>query len=296
MAYPEFYNTNKNIKYPFINPRNGRFLFDGGFNLPDKAVVDCGFTLGAALNGVSGAVNVWLNSISRAGNTITLVFQCDASGMNGETFVFTRNLVQSTFGATQYVTLSTPARGTGFLVTGDMSAFATFPDGTTQVALKPPLADDSVPYVEPGLVTTLRGHSVTSIQVCNKPRPVGVNCCETQALPANSVVTVGSPISGDVVVRPGYSVLASANASDNSITITGALGAGKGVTCNDSFGGETTPQCKDLIYTVNGVKPADNGALTFSGHSGIYVDTYPSQHLIVIRGELTTQVECATNG
>jgi len=297
MPYPDFYNVNANIKYPFVVPSTGKYLFTEGFELLDAVVLDCGFTFGSRAEFISGVNIIWLSSLRRDGQQYTFTFTSDA--VTGKDFVFVL-YETSPYGATAYTVAATPDYGVGFLATGDLTSLQLLPNNTTVYALIPPIDNQPRAQVEPSLVVSKRGQDVWTVNVGNWDRPVALNCCDTPPSPPTpgTPITVvmepnGSSLTGTVQIKPGVNMTASVDDTTSTVTLAPVMGAGEGTTCEDQ-----TPEpadairCSDLIYTINGVKPAGNGSFQFVGGSGIYVDTYPSTHTLVIRGELTTEISC----
>jgi hypothetical protein len=141
----------------------------------------------------------------------------------------------------------------------------------------------------------MKGHVVQSINVGNLRKTTGVRCCETPPITDDEIDIVAVGLTGNVKFKEGYSMTAYVGAVDRTITFVPIVGAGMGICCNPPLPVPgTTPDCGDLIFTINGVTPAESGAFTFNGSNGIYVDPYPSLHKIVIRGAIEGQLICTT--
>ena len=74
MPRPGFYNDNEHRAYPFI------FNKDQAAALPDSLVVDLNVIMGLDSEFEPGAHDVWLDRVTRAGDTLTLELRTDAPG------------------------------------------------------------------------------------------------------------------------------------------------------------------------------------------------------------------------
>lgn len=293
MPQYEFYNLNERRKYPFVFPVSGELDLStppagpGPF-VTDEVILDAGFILGPkALFEADDQVQ--LESVLRSGDNLTFTFTATSSGIGSSRFVFVRDK-DAPYGATDFVECGDdPLMGIGHLVTGELAAFwATLTNGVTYTVFSlTPIV------VEPALVVSQKGHMVQTINVGNIRRASAVRCCAPDPGFDDDVISVAEQLVGAVKFEEGYNMNVYADAVGKAITFVPIVGAGKGEPCAQIFpGSDNAPLCGDLILTMNGVGASESGAFQMLGGIGLFVDTYPAQHKIVIRGEFDTQLIC----
>jgi hypothetical protein len=289
MPQLEFYNLNEHRKYPFVFPASGKLLLDDpmlNLSIPDDVFLDCGFTLGAVSGYRPDQHQVILEYVKKTGTTLEFSFQ--ATSMTPR-FVFTREN-SDPWGSTDYYMAGSPDYGVGFLATGHLQALAALlSEGTHPVwPGTPPIV------VEPALIVSQRGHYVKTINVGNLKKISGSNCCDPVTPFDDQIVDlVAIGLTGKVSFKAGYNMSLYVDKGQGILILTPVIGSGMGEPCTRAI---PTPgdavDCKDLIFTINGVEAAESGAFTLTASNGLYIDLYPSEHKIVIRGELAKQIIC----
>ena len=92
MAKPGLWNDNRFRSYPFIKGETGKTGAGTIENVPFSTIVDAGFTMGLDSGYVAGEHSVWLELVSRSGDTVTFRFESDAPGLFNRPLVFTRDV------------------------------------------------------------------------------------------------------------------------------------------------------------------------------------------------------------
>jgi len=284
MADTDFYNLNLNRKYPLVTPPTNRYILTGSVEVFDEFLVDCGFTLGPAMQYEPGLHTMYLDSITRSGDNLYIRFKTDTA----HTFEFVR-YKDAPSGKTTYSEASgNPLLGVGFLVSGDIrSVYDQMTEG--QVATKP-VVDDPV-YIEPALVVSEYRHAMTSLNVGNLPKVSPDACCtDPSPIDEETVEMVASGLTGGIVFKAGYNMRVGVSAEDDTITLTPSSGEGEGIYCDDEQ--PEGVKCGDLIYSINGILPSDNGAATIVVSNGFKIEPDPDAHTIAIISKLETEVIC----
>jgi len=303
MAYPDFYNCNENRAYPFVQQTNGKLIFDAAFSLPDNVILDAGFTLGIDSGFDNETSYVDLSEFSWSYESITFVFSVDSIGVS---FVFVRSR-EDLRGATEYVEAEEGASaGVGFLVTGEVSALIdnlTALYGTTGTLSANYV--ENIPKLEPSTITYIGGQRVETVNVANIERYTVDGCCNSISEYAEVGHTVASGLVGNIKLKAGYNTRINVNPLTNVVTFFPEQAAGLGEPCEEveRWPTETKPSgsslfsggdaCGDLIYTVNGVSPTENGVFRLNGGSGISVVAYPDQHRIDIINTIESTLHCS---
>ena len=108
---------------------------------------------------------------------------------------------------------------------------------------------------------------------------------------------------GSLTVVAGYNMRV--DATTESITLTPILGSGLGTQCDElerypseaaAYPGEMLsggPRCSELVYSINGVKPNDNGEFVISGAAGITTDN-TTPNVLNISADITNTTFCST--
>ena len=304
MPYPELYDTNREILYPFVPPPKGRvrFQFTDDY-VPDDFILDCGFWLGSSENYDPSEDLLYLDTLARAGTTLTIVF----TSSSGASFTFTRDAAGTDM-ATEYVDADTGASaGIGFLVTGDLSIIDSVTDGATvqvyrRLTIGSVLESDAT--VEPALVQAESNSTVLSVNVGNltavADRPCN-GCGDAAEIDTDTVhmQVDGTGLTGDVTFEGGYNAVVGIDAVSNVLVLQAAYGAGKGVLCGDPpsryLEDDTTAgeRCNELLYTVNGISPTNNGAFRLQGAVGMSVSPDVDNHKISIVGRIEQVLICS---
>src|SRR4051812_2262022 len=94
-----FFNSNEGRAFPFAAgtvdlPADGPTSIA---NLPNAAVVDCGFLIGAHVDYDPGEHSVFLTTITRTGDTFVLVFESDCPTLFGIPLSFVRTIPTAEF-------------------------------------------------------------------------------------------------------------------------------------------------------------------------------------------------------
>lgn len=307
MAYAEFYNLNANTSYPFVTTSTDTFMFMSGRELPNRLIVDCGFTIGPALDFNPEIGAVYLRSAKRDGNNLILTFRAD-SGSTTTDFVFVRYM-DDPFGRTDYVEASGgPLFGIGFLVTGDIHSLYDLLAPTEEDML---LAYSAFGHltryeatVEPALIVSNRKQSALSISVGNMLRLNEGQCDSCGGSPPvidNKTIKLQASAShmvGRLKFRSGYNAAITASPVSNALSFVAVIGEGLGEVCDNDpirYVGDVPDQgsrCKDYIYTINGIVPNKTGAFQLEG-GGSFVVKPDVPGFLIINSRLSTQVVCS---
>ena len=306
MAYAEFYNLNAYRAYPFIPTATDTFKFIAGGDMPNGLVLDCGFTIGGRLQYTPEVGAVYLDKIKRSGDNLEFTFRVLPDDGTDREFVFVRDK-NTEFGTTDYVEATGGAvYGIGFLATGNLLAFHTsLADGEEKVLFAYSHVGGLDTYeatVEPALVVSLKDHAVITVSVgnvlrledqpcdgCGSPTPIDNT---TVKLQAGALEMVGA-----IRLKGGYNVAVTANTSDNSLSLVGAVGEGLGEVCDNDlvrYDGDVPDQgdrCYGFIYTINGVTPNENGAFRLEGAGNFFVRP-ESIGLVVVNSRIGQTTVC----
>lgn len=328
MATPEFYDENRNRTFPFRllsagvkTPDTGSFTLQ---QLPDWAIVDCGFILGPESGFVEDANIVYLYRIERTDSTtIEFEFRCDATALADTPLVFTRTssspryaleFVESDESGDPYVSASLSYSyeeadcgepfWSGYLVTGNVvDLFDRLTVGVPILRVSP-----SETIVEPGLLQNLDRNQVITLNVANMDRTRALRPAEceenTWSFPTGDAFIRRTCIQGDVKFRPGYNIAIAAVPSQNLIRFSPVLNAGQGIPCEEVklFPGESGPigntngllggdfYCNEVFRTINGLAGPD-----VKIRSGPGVSVSAATNTIIIDVNLANLRTCATD-
>jgi hypothetical protein len=310
MARTGFYNDNEYRAYPFIYVEGSTPASvyapgteNPGAILPSSAIVDCGVIMGLDAHYDETAHSVWLHTISRAGNTITLTLKTDATPA---TLQFTRESTSTTWeiefaeGAAADLLCAEEPIWEGFLVTGPLVELAEqLPTGTTLTFVK------NAYQIEPSCIQNLNKSYLRSISVGNYSRTV-VPPCGTPVTNTNrSVVANALCLKDNIRLKEGYNCQISQVDRANELIVSASKGAGAkedAELCehgselplyeNEPFdpvtglysGGAT---CGELIGTINGL---GGPTITILGVNGVDVKT--ENNAIVIEKRPNSQAAC----
>ena len=327
MATPDFYDENRNRSFPFRRlsvgygtPATGPFTMR---QLPDSAIVDCGFVLGPESGFDEETHTVYLQRIERIdATTVEYEFRCDTAPLATKPLIFTRTaasphyaleFAESDNAEDPYVSadLSYSYESndcgepywSGYLVTGSVS------DLLARLAIAVPVlrTSSNETLVEPGLLQNLNRNQVITLNVANADRtralrPAG--CPQNHwPFPVNDIYIRKTCIQGDVRLRPGYNVAIAALPVQNLIRFSAVKGAGLGTPCEEVklFPGETGPVgntngllggdflCNEVFRTVNGISGPDIKILT---GPGVAVSAAP--HTVIVDVNLQNLQNCGT--
>jgi len=275
----DFYDEALHIGYPFIDQDSPEFSGPAGtILLEQRAIVDLGVLFGAKSNFLPGTNSLWLNSIIRSGDEITLVFQTD-SAISGLTC--TLDLGSDVLGGTKAL-IPDPEdldETTGILVLGELSAWEAFTADGTYITTIP-----ESPAIEPSVLQTISGGYVSSVMICNDRRVVHPDLTGSSSEDDESSASLHDTLSSGVLVfREGYNAMINMGRSENAMVFGAGIGSGLGTQCDElayepddpevpsglRSGG---PTCRELIYTINGIQPDLENNFTIQGSRGIVVE------------------------
>jgi hypothetical protein len=289
MPRPNWYNDNINRAFPFEYKTVGISVPESGTvtmgELPDDFIADCGFTIGpsADFNNLEKPPDsVYLNKISRVGNTVLFEFITTEGSMADFPLIFTRDISDEEY-TLEYLDSDAPEKRnesisdsvgglcrepfwSGYLVTGDMSSVASrLSDGGSI------FRSSGEAIVEPALVENLSNSIVNSFELANsdRTRSTSPDDCDPIEWPFVTGLTYVKErcIQGDVKIKAGYNVRVSVNLGSNTITLSPAVGSGAGSPCGEVslFDGEVPPDdatnnlfeggllCNEVIRAINGL-------------------------------------------
>lgn len=329
MAVPGWLNANEGRAFPFLSQSVGRSMTGPLVlgNLPDAAIVDCGFLLGPQ-SGFDPLVHaVFLSRIRRLGGDFLFDFESDCPGLLGVPLTFRRAWPSAPFqtehadsGATfgsESLSLSGSASASaslaelgtfcdvplwsGYLITGDLAALDTFLSGDGAVGRG---GGDAI--VEPALVQSLAGALVTALSVANadRTRSTAAAGCDDPAppYPTGHAFVSALCITGEVLFVAGYNASLRQDTLDQSLTIGAAVGAGAGEPCGEvplfpderAPAGSTLlgggPRCNEVLRAING---AGGPLLQISAGTGVTITPDPGSHTLTINVDMTGLVTCA---
>lgn len=311
MPRPGFYNDNEHRAYPFI------FDKDQAATLPDSLVVDLNIIMGLDSEFDAGTHDVWVHSVTRAGDTLTIEIQTDAPGGN-EPLVFTRDITAEDEWVTEYVesgpyikdenSCAEEPAWSAFLTTGPLTDIA------AQLPTDGTINPGRLFTAEPAQIQSLVRSYLRSISVGNLSRPPARSACETTPEEERKVILNKTCLKGDIRFEEGYNALIRQRDSANEILITAGRGLGDQTTqelCENHgevpfYAGEekpilfeaTTnspavyskffsggPACDELINSING---APGPHISFVAGTGINILSDPATHTITIELSPTT--------
>jgi len=283
MAEREFLDQADKISFPLIDgdPRS----FSGGGELPRQGLADAGFMLGQESGFDPSDHFVRLHAYIRAGDQMRLDFRSDASGMSDTRFLFSFD-AGTPFGTSVRATASSvsggdpePGKGEGYIVIGELSELDALGEGTFTLS--------GTLRVEPALLQSLAGATVSSLSVANAPRLCPTSCGSSASQEPDFVCAFIKDLSGVLRFSEGNNAVVSADRERNTIQLGAAVGAGLGEPCEDVIidrdcnftRGEDCESCDDFIKTVNGMQSPD-GKLVLDNGIGIDIVNEPDAHRI----------------
>jgi len=143
---------------------------------------------------------------------------------------------------------------------------------------------------------------VLSVTVCNMAA-VGEKSCDgcgsTAALDETVYVqTGGLQMTGELTVVAGYNTVVGIDATQSVLSLQPLYGAGDGIVCgdlparyalDDPSAGE---RCGDLLYTINGITPTENGAFRLQGSLGMTVTADDVSGILYVSGQIGNMLVC----
>jgi hypothetical protein len=309
VARAGFFDDNRNRAYPFIVGTTARPIVGAAtlINLPNSAIVDCGFVFGPSVDFDPTSHAVYLLRLRRTGAIFYFEFASTCPDLADVTVTFTRNVTDVEYltefadSGTAGVSLSYSGSGSlandcvqplwsGFLVTGPLTDAAAFLNTTGAIT-----GTVSTCVVEPALLLSLYKSSVTSVNLANDDRTRYENPedCDPMIWPYPVALTFVNSrcIRGDVLFQPGYNADVRQSYYDNSITFAANVGAGEGQPCAEIplFNQEAPPTgsgllsggsaCGETIQTINGVS---NGNFILQAGNGVQIESIPEENKVVI--------------
>lgn len=266
MSRTQFYDDNRNRRYPFVSTEEIESSVADDEQIPDSALLDCGFTFYAYSGFEADQHSVWLDSVSRTSSTVTLIFKTNAPGLTGLNldFVFERNAGESQILFTDAVgTGANPVAGgctnqmlwMGYAVLGDSEDLVSWIGGSSR-------ATDRVQHtVEPALSQNLDKAYVRSVNLANRRR------VRTTDVPGEErpILINAQCLQGPARFIAGRNCRIDYDVARNGLVISADLGAGDGEVCSelpvhddevppddgDLLSGG--PACTEVVKTVNGV-------------------------------------------
>lgn len=323
-----FENENLGRAFPFLAgtvgiPNAAALSVEG---MPNAVIVDAGFIVGPASGFVPGTHSIWLKYVARTGTNLLFVFASDAPGLIDRGLVFTRTttaarwdtefvddfagpfdisespdaLYSETSDFSDFGSECDPEPlWSGYLVTGDVTVIG-LTDGQS---LTRTTATGTT--VEPGLIQSLAGSLITSINLANldRTRSSGPPGCPDPIwpYPTGGVYVSAKCIQGHVRVKAGYNMSVTQDDNANAINLGAAVGAGLGQPCDEVplFDGEVPPAgsdayeggplCGEVITGINGIGGAASAIL---GGQGVTVLPMPDQHTILINVGMSGMAVC----
>lgn len=310
MARAGFFDDNRNRAYPFIAGTAARPIVGSPTlnNLPNSAIVDCGFTFGPTVDFNHRSHIVYLKELRRIGNAFFFEFASTCPALAYTTLTFTRTTTSDEYlteftdsgldglslsgsEADAVVASTFQSLWTGYLVTGPLEELtALVPSNTT---LTGTLADC---ILEPALTRSLFKSAITSINVANNDRTRYENPADCPELiwpfPTNIIFIDSTHLRDLIVFQPGYNAEIKQSTRDGTITFAAKAGSGEGQPCEEIPLFETEvplagisgllsggPACGETIRTINGVNRSN---FTIQGGPGVQIESIPEENKLII--------------
>jgi len=303
LSVPNWFNTNANRAYPFIDRTTARAGTGEVRNLPHPAVVDAGFVLGTGAGFDPAAHGVRLAKVRRAGAELFFDFETTAPAMFGSYLTFRRAvtdgpyLTEDTDSEAEYgLSLTNPDEEcleplwSGFLTTGDLTTLLALLPGDGELTGGAGQAE-----VEPALVQNLSGAYVSSVSLANddRTRAEAAADCEAIVWPVapEPMYLNAACLRGVVTFRPGYNSVITQADADNTLTFGAEVGAGAGEPCNEvplaagdlpPAGGTLLsggPACGEVLRSING---AGGRLFDVVAGLGLQVTALPDESRVVV--------------
>ena len=323
MANAGFFNENEYRQYPFIDkPTIRQERADANLpNLPEAALVGCGFIMGIDSGFDFARDSVYLARLEVSASACAFTFKTTAatSASTPLTFTITRNSENKyEQWATEYE--HTAAAETacaeeplweGFLVAGNLQEL----DLNPGIYNFEPAEDAEPPYeVEPSTIQSLVNSYLRSISVGNYARTIIPSCAEASSgsssgeHTARAVIPQATCLKGDVQFVAGINCRVAQTDITNTITIDALLGANANTDAArelcENYGelplypGENPadgsqflsggPACSELITAINGL-PGPN-VIIIAGQ-GLIIDNVDNK-LVLNVSDTVISTEC----
>jgi len=305
MPRADFYNQNMYRLYPLYEMDAGAAGscppgHDGELWLQNRLLCDLDVTINPQ-HDYSYDDTIQLYSFTKSGTDITFTFRVTISGAV-KTFTVERDV------SDEFITYSEYSDDdiTVFAVTGILTDAASVADGT----YCPVGGRGGYLAVEPQRIHPLAGNSVTSINLANEARtkaddpecdPTTTDVPSTTSA-AGEAIVAAEDLTGHVKFVEGYNASVGLSESLNLLTLGSRIGAGAGQPCGEIpltpeeemepgllSGG---PACSDVVFTLNGIQVDSRGNFLLLGSRGLEVESYPDDHMIIIRANVSESVIC----
>tara|TARA_R110000824_G_scaffold116664_2_gene268252 strand:+ start:6121 stop:7140 length:1020 start_codon:yes stop_codon:yes gene_type:complete len=331
MAKPNFFNENENRTFPFKNKTAGIDTPAAGIftmlQLPDSAIVDCGFIMGPESGYVEGVHSVSLYKISKVSDVqINYEFRCDAPALVDSPLIFVREVTDDKYVTTfqesdipEYLPISQSASvslstsevdivcgepfWSGYLVTGSTTSLSSRMSLGSVVTRS---SNDEV-VVEEGLIQNLDQSQAVSINIANADRTRALtpaNCLPNEwSFTTGEVFITQECLQGEIVFTAGYNLSLVQIDASNTIRFGAVLNAGAGTPCEELklFASETPPigatnnllegdfYCNETVRTINGLQGPN---LVFFAGSGVAITADTATSTIEIDVNLVSLSVC----
>jgi hypothetical protein len=263
-----------NQDYP-LKPVAGGAQLTTGVTLNRRWLLDLGLTWGI-ISDYRYQTPTCLTHVSSDGTHATFVFA--AAGLS-ITFTFVVPLTSkvTTVTSVDAALSGTPAPqyGFGILQTGDLS---TMPTGNWTLSYE----------VEPTLIQTLDQHQLLSLNLANVPTTIVQQhpCLDhshsssyAPVVYSTDPVPLGVALTGDIQFAGGYFVQLNLDPVSDTITVNVADQANLSdqIPCDipsklvypPGYTPPAQPECKDLIFAVNGLLPDQSNVFTWTSSPGV---------------------------
>lgn len=298
MARGGFFSDNEGRMYPFqpFGAIRGQYTttLDTEFLLPNPTIVDFGSVFGPEAGYDPTEHKIWLQSVSRAGTTLTFEFRTNVPALSDSALIFTRQITDAAysheFADADIVPGSSASLGElcgpaviwdGFLVTGDLTDLLELLPGDGELVANS--VNDMV--IEPGCIQDLGNGFIRSINLANAPRliaPPADDCSSLSSFTVSREIVVNATcLQGVLKLKEGFNVSIQQDQAENSITIGAGVGDGLGEPCEEVplDSSETQqpgskllsggPTCGEIITSINGLP---GPLINIRGGSGVVVE------------------------
>lgn len=333
MARPNFFNDNANRTFPFKDKTAGVNTPDTGIftmlELPDDAIVDCGFIMGPESGYIEGVHSIFLYKISKVSNVqINYEFRCDAPALADAPLIFAREITDDEYVTSfkesdipEYLPISQSTSvslslsvseadaacgepfWSGYLVTGSTASISSRMSIGTVITR----SSNSETLVLEGLIQNLDQSQVVSINIANADRTRAIRPADCPpfewSFPTGGVFVVKECLQGEIVFDSGYNLSLAQIDASNTVRFGAVLNAGQGQACEELklFPTETPPidstnnllegdyYCNETVRTINGLQGPD---LVFFAGSGVAVTPDASTSTIEVDVNLISLSVC----
>jgi len=337
---PGFFTDNASRDYPFLADSTGAeapSLNPGDLQyLPTETIVDAGFMLGLRSGYIEGLHSVWLTAIWRQADTFFFSFSSDSPGLLGVPLTFCRKLTDEWFSVEHRLTYgdevvdsSTSSSNysssdssrdsssnsssdssliddhiclrdelwSGFLVVGSLLTLADLIKSGERL--------DGAVFVEPGILRSLVGSRVQSVNLANADRTRASAPDQCKPLcwdyELGEIFVAARCLQGPLRFRGGYNCSVRQNDIENLISFSAVVGGGEGRSCDEVplFAGETPPvggqlldgsvSCYDAIRTING---SGGARVEILAGVGVALTVFPTENRLLVDIDLRQLQVC----